>query len=68
MASYLVNKKNIYKWRESHRETYNDYMRDINLARYNDKKELINGRRKELYYLRKDPCYVEFEIFRRILL
>ena len=68
MASYQVNKKNIYKWRETHREAYNAYMRDLTIARYNEKKDIINERRKELYYLRKDPCYVEFEVFRKIQL
>lgn len=68
MPSYQEIKKNIYKWRETHREAYNAYMKDITLARYNEKKEMINDRRKELYYLRKDPCYTEFETFRRILL
>jgi hypothetical protein len=68
MASYQINKKNIYKWRENHRETYNDYMKDLNLARYHNNRDTMNDRRKELRNLRKNPCYAEFEIFRRILL
>jgi hypothetical protein len=68
MASYQVNKKNIYKWRETHREAYNAYMKDLTLERYNNNKKLINDRRKELYHLRKDACFKEFEIFRKILL
>jgi hypothetical protein len=68
MATYLENKKNIYKWRETHREAYNEYMKELTLARYHNKRDLINDRRKELYILRKDPCFVEFEIFRRMLL
>lgn len=62
------NKKSIYKWRDNNKAEWNEYMSKINIMRYYDNKDLINNRRKELYHLRKNPFFLEAEIFRRILL
>jgi hypothetical protein len=60
--------KTIMKWREAHKEEYNEYMRNKILERYNQNKELINNRRKELYHKKKDIFYLECQIFRKILI
>lgn len=57
-------KKNIYKWRENHKEEYSDYhnayRRDV---WYKNNAESIKSKRMGKYYLEK-----ELQIFRRILL
>lgn len=63
-----TTKESTYKWRDSHRENYNEYMSSYNMNRYRANKEKINERRVELYQLRKNPYFAESEIFRKILL
>jgi len=67
-VSYQQNKIHILKWRENHKEQYNEYMSKKSLERYNNNRDVINDRRKELYNERKnDPFYLECKRFRRIL-
>jgi hypothetical protein len=67
-TSYSKNKEHIYKWREGHKQQWNEYMLKINMERYYNHKEEYNQKRRELYLLRKNPYFGECEIFRRILL
>lgn len=53
-------KIHIYNWRESHKESYNQYFRDIVYVRHADK---IKQKRMSKYYLDK-----EMKRFREILL
>ena len=53
-------KKNIYDWRETHKEEYNQYFRDVVYVKHSDK---IKQKRMGKYYLEK-----EMKIFRDILL
>jgi hypothetical protein len=53
-------KKSIMKWRENHKDEYNDYMREHIYVKYSDK---IKEKRMKKYYLEK-----ELQIFRNILI
>lgn len=53
-------KKNIYTWRDSHKEEYNQYFRDVVYVKNAEK---IKEKRMSKYYLEK-----ELRIFREILL
>ena len=62
-------KKTIMKWRGSHKEEYNEYMRGKILDRYNNNREMINNRRRELYYYNKENNFEEVcKTFRKILI
>jgi hypothetical protein len=66
-------KKNIYKWRETHREEYNEYMLKLNMKHYYDNQEERKKKRMEQYYNNKEiKEYGDYEkiskTFRRILL
>ena len=47
-------KKNIYKWRETHKEDYNEYMLKVNTKSYYDNQEERQKKRMELYYYNKE--------------
>ena len=53
-------KKAIMKWREAHKDEYNEYMREIFYTKHSQK---IKQKRMEKYYLEK-----EFKRLRNILL
>lgn len=66
--NYEKNKKHILKWREEHKEEFNNYMKQKTLERYYRCRDKINERRCELKKLRRNTYYCETEIFRKILL
>jgi hypothetical protein len=47
-------RKNIYDWRESHREQYNQYMVGISREYYNKNKEIFSLKAKKKYQLKKE--------------
>ncbi len=55
-----IKKKAIMKWRETHKDEYNEYFREIVYTKHCQK---IKQKRMEKYYLEK-----EFKRFRNILL
>ena len=56
-------KKNTYKWRNSHRELWNEYRRPLSLKYYYQNAENVKKRKREKYQNAK-----EFREFLRILL
>ncbi len=59
-------KKAIYKWRESNIESYNEYMREVQVAYRASNKEKANAARMKCYYDDKDPYLKMCKIFRKI--
>lgn len=64
------SKKAIYKWRETHKENWNEYHNNKEKERYNNNKTIISEKRKEYYsykkFLYNTNCRIEFELFRNI--
>lgn len=71
MPTYTQNKVHIYKWRESHREMYNEYHLATSKKYQEENKELITARRRRAYFLKKpssQPFIEEFERLANILI
>ena len=66
MPTYAQNKPHIYKWRETHRESYNEYHLAINRKYQEDNKELITARRRRAYFLKKPDSHLFVEEVQRL--
>jgi hypothetical protein len=56
-------KKAIYRWRENHREQFNEYNRPISIKYYYKNAEILKQKKREKYWAKK-----EFREFLLILL
>ena len=63
MAYSTRDKQYIYKWREAHKDQYNEYLKQKSREQYEHYKDRIKHNRMARYYYQK-----EAELYRYILL